>query len=212
MKHNLAPRRLAGGAACAAVLLLASCINVQSKITLAANGSGSIELEYTVSAFALTWETQEGKEQILPLPITEEDFRRAVSAVPGLSLRSWSASPEPQPPGADGLLVRAVLDFSSIEALGRFASRSGAAYRLTREGGRTIFEQTLAAGEAAVDAADFINAFFKNNVLSFSVTAPSNIRAAVPPGAKFSGREAAVSFPLPQLLQSREPLVFRVEW
>ncbi|MDR1627047.1 MAG: hypothetical protein LBT33_10965 [Spirochaetia bacterium] len=189
--------------------LFLSCLSMESKMTLAQDGSGTIQLTYTVSSFARDWDALDNQEAVLPLPINESDFRRAVSAVPGLSLDSYSRADS-----GDSSVIQAVLGFASLEALNSLVSGSGASFALSQEGGRTVFEQTISPGtRTPVEqrARDFITAFFQPYVLDFSLTAPRAARSSSPPG-KLSGNQASVSFPLPDVLQSPTPVVWRVEW
>jgi hypothetical protein len=106
------------------------------------------------------------------------------------------------------------LGFTSLEALSGLVSGSGASFTLRQEGGRTVFEQTVSPGTGtAVEqrTRDFINAFFQPYVLKFSLTAPRAVLGGSPRGS-ISGNQASVSFPLPDVLQSPEPVVWRVQW
>jgi hypothetical protein len=192
-------------------LIFLSCIGIDSKMTLAADGSGTIELVYTVSAVARDWDTAEtGAESPLPIPINETDIRRSVEAVPGLSLESYSRTEE-----ADTSVINVRLRFASLDALNSFVSGSDAHFSLTQEGNRTVFEQVISpgsGGEIDERTGEFINAFFKTYTLNFSLTAPRAITRTSPSGGNSSGAQASFSVPLAAALESREAIVWRVEW
>jgi hypothetical protein len=177
-------------------------------MNLAANGSGTVELVYTVSSFAQEWDSS-GGENSLPLPVSEADFRRSVAAAGGLSLNSYSHTVS-----GDTAVIRAVLGFSSPDDLNRFVSGSGEMFTLRQEEGRTVFEQVITQGtKGALDekTREFVQAFFGSYSLDFSLTAPRPIRGVSPSG-NISGTRASVSFPLPAVVESAQPVIWRVEW
>jgi hypothetical protein len=192
-------------------LIFLSCIGIDSKMTLAADGSGTLELVYTVSDFARDWENAgTGQESPLPVPINETDFRRSAAVVPGLSLESYSREES-----GDTSVIRAFLRFTSLDALNRFISGPDTHFKLTREGNRTIFEQVISFGSGGqIDerTREFIDSFFKTYILSFSLTAPRAISRTNLPGGISSGAQASVSFPLAEILKSPEAIIWRVEW
>jgi hypothetical protein len=185
-----------------------SCIGVESKMTLAANGSGTVELVYTVSSFALDWDSS-GEADSLPLPADEADFRRGVAAAEGLTLNSYSRAAV-----GETTVITAVLGFASLDALNQFVSGSRTTFTLRQEGGRTVFEQLVTPGtKGGLDGQmrEFVQAFCNAYSLKFSLTAPRPVARVSPPGTS-SGTQASVSFPLPEVLGSAEPVLWRVEW
>ncbi|MCL1818978.1 MAG: hypothetical protein FWG35_08595 [Spirochaetaceae bacterium] len=186
-----------------------SCLSIESKMTLAADGSGTLELEYTVSSFAQDWDSRDSGSSPLPLPVNEADFRRGVNSTAGLSLVSYSRRA-----AADSTVITAVVGFRSLEALNSFVSRRDAHFTVRQEGGRTVFEQILTQGtrgELGGQTKGFVEAFFGPYSLKFALTAPAAVSRSTPAGS-VSGRTASVSFPLPAVVGSREPVIWRVEW
>ena len=188
-------------------LLLLSCLSIETKMTLAANGSGTLDLVYTVSPLANDWNT--GANSPLPLPINENDFRRSVTMIQGLGLVSYSRSVD-----KDVTIIRATISFTSLDVLNRLVSGQETTFRLRTEGNRTIFEQTITQGTQNLLNADnqaFVQAFFQPYSLSFSLTAPRAIQSVTPEGNS-SGQNASVTFPLPRIIESPRPIIWRVEW
>jgi hypothetical protein len=184
-----------------------SCLSIESKMSLAADGSGTVELVYTVSSFAREWDSS-NEEDSLPLPVSEADFRRSVAAA-GLSLNSYSYEAS-----GDLAVIRAVLGFSSLDTLNQFVPGPGEMFTLRQEGGRTVFEQVVTQGtKGGLDREmqGFVQSFFGSYSLKFSLTAPRPI-LRVSPSGNSSGTQASVSFPLSEVLQSAQPLIWRVEW
>ena len=189
--------------------ILLSCLSIESKMTLAENGSGTLELVYTVSSFARDWESPGTGNSPLPLPINEGDFRRSVAMIPGLGLRSYSRSEE-----NDSTVIRAVVSFTSLDALNRLVAGPEATFVLRQEGNRTVFEQTITQGtKRALDEETraFVQAFFKPYSLRFSLTAPRN-PVRVSPSGSIAGSAASVSFSLESVIQNTRPIIWRVEW
>ncbi|MDR1931250.1 MAG: thiamine phosphate synthase [Spirochaetales bacterium] len=189
--------------------ILFSCLSVESKMTLAADGSGTLELVYTVSALARDWDAADSGNSPLPLPVGEADFYRSVAAAPGLTLNSYSRTET-----SESTVIKAVLGFASLEALNGFVAGGQSAFSLRQEGGVNVFEQIITPGTTGgIDekTKEFVDAFFKPYTLSFSLTTPRPVRRTVPPGT-VSGAQASVSFSLPELIESADSLVWRVEW
>ncbi|MDR3201023.1 MAG: hypothetical protein LBT68_06145 [Spirochaetales bacterium] len=190
-------------------LFCISCLSIESRMTLAANGSGTLELVYTVSSLARDWDASGGENSPLPFPVAEADFRRSVAAAPGLSLNSYSRTDS-----GDSTIIRAALGFSSLEALNNFVTGAENTFTLRQEGGRSVFEQVITQGtQGGVDerTQEFVDTFFKPYSVSFSLTTPRPVSRAVPRGT-VSGARASISFPLPDVIKSSSPLVWRVEW
>ena len=186
-----------------------SCLSIESKMTLAADGSGTLALEYTVSSLAQDWESRDPGTSPLPLPVNEADFRRGISQTAGLGLVSYSRRT-----AADSVVITAVVSFRSLEALNSFVSRQDTHFSLRQEGGRNVFEQILTRGtseDMGEQTRGFIEAFFSPYALSFTLTAPAAVSRSTPSGS-VSGSTASVSFPLSAVVGSRDSIVWRVEW
>lgn len=193
-----------------AFLLLTSCIDIDSHIVLDENGSGTVEFTYKVAEIAMNLGAAEKDRTLLPIPVGEADLRRTVLAVPGLALESYSRSTE-----GENAVVKAKLSFRDIEALDRFAGREGITFALKKEGDNVVFEQILSPGNP--DGIDektrrFFEAFFMPYRLRFTLTAPKNVKNAGPVKSEIAGRDARVSLSFIEIAESREPLLWRVEW
>jgi hypothetical protein len=195
---------------CAVLPVFVSCIDIDSKIRLEENGSGTIDFVYTVSQTAMTLGMADKEQSLLPIPVGEADFRRTVQAVPGLTLRSYSRKGD-----ADKAVVTAGLDFSDLDALNRFVAFSNDTFTLKTVGDTTVFEQAVASGNPqGLDerTKEFLKTFFQPYKLSFSLTAPRTVKKANLPESVIEGREARISFPVTALAESTVPIVWMVEW
>jgi hypothetical protein len=124
---------LKAAAALAALLFLSSCIGVNADISLNADGSGTVRLEYRLSRLLKTLGEQDGNERWYPLPVGKADFERSLARLPGLSLLSFTSKDD----GKD-LIVTVKLGFSDPRALVSFldACGEGAVYAGTNNSGR----------------------------------------------------------------------------
>jgi hypothetical protein len=98
--------------------------------------------------------------------------------------------------------------------LNNFVTGAENTFTLRQEGGRSVFEQVITQGtRGGVDerTQEFVDTFFKPYSVSFSLTTPRPVSRAVPRG-NVSGSQASISFPLPDVIKSPSPLVWRVEW
>ena len=185
-----------------------SCISIESKITLAADGSGTVEIVYTISSLAQEWDSRDTNNSPLPLPVNEADFRRSVNRATGLSLISYSSRTT-----TESTIITAVVGFRSLAALNELVSRQEVIFTLRQESGRNIFEQVVTQGtRTALDdrTKSFTEAFFGPYSLKFELTAPRTITRSTP--GSISGNKASVNFPLAEVVESRDPVVWRVEW
>jgi hypothetical protein len=197
-------------ALCAVLPVFASCIDIDSKIRLEGDGSGTIGFVYTVSQIAINLGMADKDQSLLPIPIGEADFRRTLQAVPGLALRSYSRKDDP-----DKAVVTAEIAFSDLEALNRLVSNSGDIFTLRTQGDVTIFEQSITSGNPnGLDerTREFLKAFFQPYTLSFQLTAPRAVKKANLPESVVSGREAKISLPITAVAESTVPILWAVEW
>jgi hypothetical protein len=101
----------------AAVLLLCSCIGVDSKMTIRSDGSGTLELTYRISQAVADLGRSGADKGPLPLPVTREDFERGIAGVQGVTLKSISRTEN-----ETDITIRAVLGFDSVDSLAKAAA------------------------------------------------------------------------------------------
>jgi hypothetical protein len=113
-----------------APLLLNSCFGVYADISVRADGSGTIALEYRVSHLAASLGSLDGNERWHTVPVGRADFERSLARLPGLRLASFSEKSA----GEDNV-IHAAIDFKTLEALTAFLDGGGGQARSTRENG-----------------------------------------------------------------------------
>lgn len=191
-------------------LALLSCIDIDSRITLQENGSGKLELIYTVSSTAMRFGASDPASGVLPIPVDEADFRRSVLAVQGLSLESYSRSEQ-----GENTVITAVMGFTGLEALNRFVGGEEQTFTLNRSENRTTFEQLISPGsgeETDERYRQFLSSFLSPYKLKFTLSTPRPVTRSVPEGVSVSDREAEVTFPLIEVVESPDPVKWIVEW
>ena len=93
-------------------LAISSCLINSTGLELAANGSGSILLEYNVSDAFLRFAQYDDIDSQITLPINEYEFRRLSAISPGLELVQYRSRQD-----GDMTLISAKLEFEGLEAL-----------------------------------------------------------------------------------------------
>jgi hypothetical protein len=140
-----APANLFKLTACLLFLVLSSCIGVSADITISADGSGRIALEYRVSRMAEALGRLDGNERWQTVPAGRADFERALTRLPGMRLVSFSTREQAEGGAANGgdIINRAELEFKNIETLLAFLDASGERASFVRENGTNRLTLTL---------------------------------------------------------------------
>lgn len=191
-------------------VLLCSCIGIDSRIALRADGSGTLTLSYKVSQFMKNIDV--GREDgRLPLPVSEEDFRRTAEGIAGLKLIDLD-----QREDEENVHIRAVLEFDNLEALNALSPKPGLGLSLTADGKERVFRQEIApAGDAAElsqDSLEMVEEFFKGYELTYRFSAPSPIKRSSLGELSADGKSVTYSASVTQLLLAAEPVILEVVW
>jgi hypothetical protein len=141
-KQVLFPKAAAFLAALVLGTILSSCIGVKAEISVKADGSGRIALEYRVAGELDSLGRLDGNRRWETIPAGRADLERTLSRLPGLGLRSFSRKEE----GGD-LVNRALIDFARLEDLLPFLDGgSGESAVLGRQGSKTSLLLRLTQG------------------------------------------------------------------
>jgi hypothetical protein len=198
-------KRLLLPALCAAALCIAtlsSCIGVQSQISLERDGSGTLRLSYRICQFL-----REDRE--LPLPLSGEDFRRAVGQAPGLRLEALSQREDEQ-----DLTIEARLAFDRVEALNALGAQLGLSY--VEQGGGRVFRQRLYPGQPtgglSEESLKMAETFFQGYEVSLELSSPVPIRSCSLGELSEDRRTVRYRTTLPELLKHKEEFTLEVAW
>jgi hypothetical protein len=195
---------------CAAVLLLPSCIGIESDILIRDDGTGVLTLSYTVSQFIKNIDAGRSEKR-LPLPINEEEFRRSAERVEGLRLTDIG-----QREDEENVYIRAELEFDSVEAVNALGREGRIGISLDTDRGATTFRQVIQAGESeeevTEESLEMIETFFAGYDLVYSVTAPAQVQQHTLGVLGPDGRTVTYTITVPEILRTSEPLVLEVIW
>jgi hypothetical protein len=159
----------------ASVLLLASCIGIDGKMTIRSDGSGILELTYKISQTIADLGRSGADKGPLPLPVSREDFERGIAGVQGVELRSISRTEN-----ETDITIRAILAFDSVESLARVAAFQDAPPAVAVSGTRHTFTQSItkaADQPISQESLEMLDAFFDGYSIKLVFEAPSTIQS-----------------------------------
>ena len=192
------------------VFSLSSCIDMETKIELNSQGSGTLELVYIVSSALVQLGSTASPGVNLPLPIAEEDFRQTVASIPGLALRSYERKDEP-----DKSIIKASLTFSALSEVNQLFGGKNPVISQGQEGTDRVVEVTIASGTpGGLDpkTKELVNAFFSTYSLKFHLTLPQAVKRTSVPQSVVQGNTAQLSIPVVQALEQTDPLKWKIYW
>jgi len=215
----------------AALILLNSCLGVTADISIRADGSGTIALEYRVSQMLESLGRLDGNENWPAIPVGKADFERSLARIPGLRLSSFSVKDVPHSSGGRDLLTKAVLEFKNAAALLAFldstggSSAGGGCASLVQEtrNAQTVNVLRLVLLDRSDDSvnADLISLLKEVSAgyeLSISVSAPKNAAISVVPSSvpaariTSSGKKVSFTIGMGELLELNEGLTLEIVW
>ena len=193
-----------------AALLLGGCIGIETRVSIFANGSGQLELVYTVSRIASELRTD--GESALPFPVNEADFRAAVADVTGLQLRQYR-----QQQTSDHIVITATIGFDTVEAIAQLGSFADMEASLVQQGERTTYRQSVGAGQQpqeplTEEAQQLVDALFGGYDVVFSVEAPADIVDASGGELAADGRTLVFSMGLLEWVADGADRVLTATW
>lgn len=204
-------------------MLMCSCVGVGMDITLNADGTGRMTVEYRVSRQLEAIGGLDGNARWPSVPVGKADFERSLERLEGLRLRSFTAREE----GPD-LVSRAVIEFSRLEALLPLLDYQGEGARLSREGDKQTLRLRLggpagsrsagAEGPSPVDPQllSLMEQLSQGYTVALSLSAPSAVELRLDGGTggespqdlriERGGRKAGFSVPLTYFFQPGKAL------
>ena len=203
------------------LLSLSSCFGLDADITLNANGTGTIALEYRVSQTLDALGRLDGNERWNTIPVGRADFERTVDRLPDMRLLSFSSREDSR-----DIIISARLEFSSIEGLLAFLDAGGRRSSFTGNSasGRMAFTLSEGAGPDNPELARLIAAISEGYTVRISMGFPGQGSLAVSdnqgrplpaiPGSEIqaAGRRVSGSFPLYEVLTSADGIMVEFRW
>jgi hypothetical protein len=191
------------------LLLFGGCVDLTTRIEINRDGSGRVELGYSVARAVANLGTVEEDNRFYTIPVSEDDFEAAAERVEGLSLVSFRSDED-----LDTLSIEATLDFDSVTALSALFNSSGpGSVEMVESDGTVLFRYVIYGGageEIDPESRELIETFFSDNSIELSLEAPGQIEAVNI--GDFSGDEARATLAMTDILFSQDQIVWEVSW
>jgi len=202
-------------------VVLNSCLGVSADITIKADGSGRIALEYRVSQELESLGRLDGNEGKPAVPVGRTDFERTVVRIPGLKLSGYSSRDVRNASGGNDLVTKVTLDFKDSSALLAFLDSAGSHAALVQDGAGSILRLTVLEPSGSAtdpDLLSLLRQISEGYEFSISFSLPRNagvkmIPASVPAARLVSnGKKVSFSIGTGELLSMKEGLMLEIRW
>jgi len=218
MKLNV----IKAGVLCLALAVFNSCLGVSAAVTVKADGSGKIELEYRVSQALESLGRLDGNESRPAVPVGRTDFERTAARIPGLTLSKYVSKSVRNGSGGSDLVTNVTLDFKDLNSLAAFLDGSGVRAALVEENGSgKLLRLSLLEPSDSVTDPDLL-ALLREISAGYDFTVSFNLpgKASVTtipapiPAAKLEakGKKASFSIGTGELLGLKEGLAVEIGW
>ena len=192
------------------VVLLSSCIGIESEILLRQDGTGVLTLSYKISQFMKNIDAGREEKQ-LPLPVNEEEFVRTAEGIEGLRLTDIDERED-----EENVYIRAELEFDSVDAVNALGRAGQIGISLENQGNTNTFRQVISTGqkgeEITEDSLEMIETFFQGYDLVYAITVPSQVKSHSLGDLSADGRTVTYTVTVPEILKRSQPLVLEVAW
>ena len=209
----------------AAMILMNSCLGVAADISIRADGSGTIALEYRVSQMLESLGRPDGNENWPAIPVGKADFERSIARIPGLRLSSFSAKDVPHASGGRDLLTKVTLEFKDTAALLAFLDSTGSRASLVQETRNAQTANVLrlvlldrSDGPANADLHSLLRDVSAGYELNISVNTPKNAAVSTTPSSvpaarvTSRGKKVSCAIGMGELLELNEGLALEIVW
>jgi hypothetical protein len=206
---------------CASAVVLNSCLGVSTDITIKADGSGRIALEYRVSEALESIGRLDGNEGKPVVPVSKTDFERSAARIPGLKLSKYSSKEIRNSSGGSDLVTKAELDFKDTGALLAFLDSTGSRASLLRAGEGTLLRLILMEPSDAVTNPDLLALLRTTSEgydFSLSFNLPGNASIEMTPSSvpaaklETKGKKVSFSIGLGELISLKDGLALEIRW
>jgi hypothetical protein len=201
--------------------VLSSCLGVSAGITIKADGSGKIDLEYRVSQALESLGRLDGNERMPAIPVGKADFERSLARIPGLRLTNYSSNDIRNASGGSDLVTNVTLDFKDTGALLAFLDSTGSRAALVQDGEGKLLRLTLLEPSGGVLNPDLLALLREVSgayEFGISLNLPGNasitmIPASVPAAKLVSnGKKVSFSIGMDELISLKEGLALEIRW
>jgi hypothetical protein len=198
-------------ALCIASLLLASCVGIDSRLTIRDNGSGALALTYRISQLVADLGASSTGKGAIPLPVERADFERSLEGAKGkVKLTKFERSEN-----ENDITIRAELSFDSVAALAQVDTFKDMNLTLVAEGSRRTLTQRLVKAPTepvAEDSLRMIDALFEGYELSFRIETPQPIASSNVGSLSADKRALTWSTSVKDLMRLKDDVVLTLGW
>ena len=192
------------------VVLLSSCIGIESEILLRQDGTGVLTLSYQISQFMKNIDSGREEKQ-LPLPVNEEEFVRTTEGIEGLRLTDIDERED-----EENVYIRAKLEFDSVDAVNALGRAGQIGITLENRGDTNMFRQVIFAGqegeEITENSLETLETFFQGYDLVYAIILPTPVQSHTLGELSVDGRTVTYRTTVPEILKASQPLVLEVVW
>jgi hypothetical protein len=196
---------------CFIVVLLSSCISIDSRLTIRDNGSGTLQLTYRISQLVADLGVSSTGKPVIPLPVSRPDFERSLAAANGkVRLTSFDRSDNEK-----DITIRAEMAFDSLDALAKVDSFHDAALTVGTDGPRRTFSQVVARAAKqplSDDSRRMLDALFDGYDLSFVLVAPQPIQDATLGTLSSDKKTLTYKTTIKDVVSTAQDLVMSARW
>jgi len=192
------------------ILILVSCIGVETTISFNENGSGKLSIKYRISKMVVNLGSSDEETPVVPLPVSEKDFKRSIESAQGLTLLSFKQSED-----ENDIYITANIGFDKIENFKEMKGFSSMPATLKQKGNSFSFSQRIASKPEEIpdkDSLEMIDTLFKGYKISFTVTAPKEIQSHNLGTLSADKKSVTYSVPVTDLLKIKEDIYLTLAW
>jgi hypothetical protein len=156
---------------CLCVGALCSCIDVESRLSVRNDSSGTLSLEYRIPRSAGDVGRTPDKSGSMPLPVEKADFLRAIDGIPGLRLARYTRRVD-----EENVTIHAEVAFKRLTDLAKVPALSDAGLAFVENGGRRTLTQVVAGSPespATAESLAMIDSLFAGGSITVVLQTPS---------------------------------------
>jgi hypothetical protein len=196
---------------CLTLVVLSSCIGIDSRLTLRDNGSGTLQLTYRVSQLVADLGVSSTGKSVIPLPISRADFDRSLAASNGkVRLTRFDKTENEK-----DITIQAELAFDSLDALAKVDAFIDADLKLVTDGTRRVFSQVVARTPRqplSDDSRRMLETLFDGYDLTFVFIAPQPIQDFALGTLSADKRSLTYKTNIKDVMTTTQDLVMSARW
>lgn len=194
-----------------AVVLLASCVGIDSTMTIRDNGSGTLVLSYRVSQLVANLGDSSSGKGVIPLPLSRADFERSVATTNGkVRLTRFDRSENEK-----DITIRAELAFDSLDALAQVEAFKDEELKAGTAGGLHSLSQLVARAPSepvTEDTLRMLDAFFDGYGLSFTIVTPQPMKSNTLGTLSADKKVLSYTTTIKDIVQTKSDVILNVTW